>query len=221
MDNDVIKVRGKIRNKYTDEDLEKDIRSYVEKCFKDACESEQRPYKDTWSFEYLIVNHNGKDDYHLIPFISCKYNRVLRRVNYRLEKNMEKNFGIYYGRSDLIRFLTYEDQCIDPNHTECMIKYGKKTISVSLFDVDYADEMKGEVIGAGRYEKLILTHFGWSIDEFRSAYEKVRPDGTITLPDNLLSYKGWDEFKELYKKTFNEDVGSRFHIICSSGIERM
>ena len=37
------------------------------------------------------------------------------------------------------------------------------------------------------------------------------------LPQSMS--KNWNAFKELYKKTFGEDIGSRYNIICSSGVE--
>lgn len=214
-------VRGKMKNQYTDADLEKDIRKYVETCFKDAYESEGRPYETSWSFEYLIVNHAGHDDWILISFIRCKYSRVKRKVEHRLSRNLEKNFGIHYGSTELIRFYVYESGTIDPNHTEFMFKYKGKLHSLSLFDVYYDDEPRGQVIRAGRYEKLILAHYNYTLEKFRQLYEENQDSELVRLPSIMLAGIGWPQFKKLYKETFGEELGSRFNLICSSGIERV
>lgn len=84
--------------KYSEENL----KNYVEKCFKDAFKTENREYKkEDWSFEYILVK-NLSGVIQLVPILNCKYNRVLRKVEYRLQNNLKKNFGFEYGKYQMI-----------------------------------------------------------------------------------------------------------------------
>ena len=51
----------------------------------------------------------------LVPILNCKYNRVLRKVEYRLQNNLKKNFGFEYGNTNDMRLSFDETGMIDFN----------------------------------------------------------------------------------------------------------
>ena len=191
------------------------LRSYIEKCFKDAFITEKREYDENlWEFEYIIIK-NSSNTLQLFPVITwCKYDRVLHRVLYRLENNLMKNFGIHYGRTDELRSIFYTSGEIDPNFTTFMFKTSRGNISMSIFDAESDSRPNGECMSAYRYEKLIFKYYGLDANSYNNLSEG---DSRKYLPNSLNN--DWEAFKELYESTFNAQLGSNYEIICSSGIE--
>lgn len=68
------------------------LKEYLERVCRDACVSEQRPVDV--DFQYALVDNC------LIVALRCPYQRVLRRINYRLDRNLPKNFGLEYCNID-------------------------------------------------------------------------------------------------------------------------
>ena len=187
--------------KYSEENL----RNYIEKCFKDSFKAENREYNEKlWNFEWVIKNSVGI--YQLYPIMWCKYERILRRVRYRLENNLMKNFGIQYGNTDEMRCLFYDDGQIDPNFTQAMFKTKRGNVSLSVF---------GECMVAYTYEKLIFKYWGLDARVYNMLSEN---DEKRHLPDSVK--ENWENFKELYNETFEAPLGS-YDIIYSSGIKRI
>lgn len=195
---------------------EENIRSYIEKCFKDAFKAENREYdKKLWDFEWVMIK-NLSGVYQLYPIMRCKYNRVLRRVIYRLENNLIHNFSIHYGDTDEMICLLYEGNQIDPNYTQAMFKTQYGNFSLSIFDVvtnPYKNKLSGKCMIAYTYEKLVLKYWGLDTNSYNTLPEN---DEKRHLPDSII--EDWESFKELYNKTFGEPIGSHYDIICSSGI---
>ena len=208
---------------------ERSIRSYVVKCFKDAFNAEERPYgENLWAFEYVCVK-NSFGTWQLIPLVFwCTYERVRAKVAKRLKNNLMKNFGIHYGRSDDMRYLTYDDSkhylnyyaTIDANWTEAMFQVevrGKlKYISLSLFEGYYDDMPKGECMVAQRFERLLFTYYGMDADTYRSL---DKDDTRRNLPDEL--HHDWIRYWDLYYKTFGNYPGSNYEFVCSAGVKRI
>lgn len=65
----------------------KRLRSYIEKAIADACKSENRPNDVT--FDAFIIDNAA-----LLLILHCKYQRVQRRVYYRILNNVTKHFGL-------------------------------------------------------------------------------------------------------------------------------
>lgn len=168
--------------------LEENLWKYIKKCFEDAFKAENRSYDEKlWSFEWIMIK-NSKGIYQLYPIAQCKYQRVSRRVCYRLQNNLQKNFGLLYKNTDDLRCLFYKDGQIDYNFTQAMFQTQNGNISLSVFDENTNP--------ADLYNEL-------------------------SENDKRRILKDWNTFKELYKKTFGEEVGSRYDIACSSGIKRI
>ena len=71
----------------------KNLERYIKDCFEQAALSENRHLGQAdYTAEFIVV-----DDDVLIPFFSCKYGRVLRRVRFRLQNNLKKNFGLRFN----------------------------------------------------------------------------------------------------------------------------
>lgn len=199
--------------KYSEESL----RKYIKQCFEDAFKAENRIYDEKlWSFEWIMIK-NDKGMYQLYPIAHCKYQRVLRRVCYRLKNNLQKNFGLLYENTEDLRCLFYEDGQIDYNFTQAMFKTQNGNISLSIFDKNTVnDEKTGECIPAYVFEKLLFNYWGLNANSYNKLLEN---DERQHLPQSIS--KDWNAFKELYKKTFGEEIGNRYNIICSSGVKTL
>lgn len=197
--------------KYSEENL----RKYIKQCFEDAFKAENRLYDEkSWSFEWIMIKNN-KGMFQLYPITYCKYQRVLRRVFYRLKNNLQRNFGLLYEDTDDLRCLIYETEQIDYNFSQAMFRIQNRSISLSIFDKNSCNnERTGECMPAYTFEKLLFTYWNLNKDLYNALPEN---DKKRYLPQSMS--KDWNDFKELYKKTFGEDIGSRYNIICSSGVE--
>lgn len=199
--------------KYSEENL----RNYVERCFKDSFKAENRAYNEKlWGFEWIMIK-NQSGVYQLYPIMWCKFNRVLRRVEWRLQNNLMKNFGVQYGNTDDMRCLFYEDGQIDFNFTKAMFQTKRGNVSLSVVDDKTnpsENNLTGECMPAYIYEKLLFQY--WKIDS--NSYNALSEnDEKRHLPDFFR--KDWNAFKFLYKETFGTTIDS-YEIICSSGVER-
>ena len=198
--------------------LLKNLDSYIQKCFQDAFKSECRPYNEIdWAFEYILVKDKATGSVSMIPLIRCKYEKVRRRVTYRLSHNLKKNFGIDFSSNEIFMYIIYESGEIDPNHTAAMIEttLGKR-YSISLLDDENArlQEIGGECIPAYRLEKLLFKYYNIDAQTFNKL-DKRSPK--THLPKFFR--KDWDKFKELYKETFDEYPGSAYEFTCSKGLK--
>lgn len=200
--------------KYSEENL----RIYIEKCFKDSFKAENREYNEKlWNFEWVMIK-NSVGIYQLYPIMWCKYERILRRVRYRLENNLMKNFGIQYGNTDEMRCLFYDDGQIDPNFTQAMFKTKRGNVSLSIIDEKtnpYENDLSGECMVAYTYENLIFKYWGLDARAYNMLSEN---DEKRHLPDSVK--ENWENFRELYNETFEAPLGS-YDIIYSSGIKRI
>ena len=201
--------------KYSEESL----RRYVKKCFEDAFKAEYRHYDEkSWSFEWVMIK-NAKGIYQLYPIVQCKYQRVLRRACYRLKNNLKKNFRLIYENTDCLGCLLYRNGQIDCNYTQAMFQTQNGNISLSVFDENtnpYENDRKGQCMISYTYEKLLFNYWELNADLYNKLPEN---DKRRYLPQFMP--KDWNTFKELYKKTFGEEIGSRYDIVCSSGIKRI
>lgn len=121
---------------------ESTLRSYVEKCFKDAFKAENRDYsKKLWGFEWIMIK-NPSHVLQLYPIMWCKFNRVLRRVECRLQNNLMKNFDVYYGNTEEMRCSLDSEGNIDFNFTQAMFHTKKGNLSLSIYNEKKQTSMK-------------------------------------------------------------------------------
>ena len=164
---------------------------YIYNCFVDAHKSEGRPFdKGNFSFDYIIFNNSL-----LYPIAWCKYDRVLRKVMYRLNRNLEKNFNIKMIQTG---FCIYEAvQTLDNNFTLCTfdIKRGNKTKSyflITLLDDEY-------------YGNLCMSKTGGSTDVpylyMLDRYNKINGTNKDMLSWHVKDFK---EYKKLWLECFGD-----------------
>lgn len=83
----------------------KNLDDYIRKCIQDACECEGRDIKSDPSqlekYFYIVI-----DDCVLFS-IYTKWEKVNRRVRYRLRNNLEKNFGLKWYSSKYLLVKYY------------------------------------------------------------------------------------------------------------------
>lgn len=195
------------------------FKDYVEKCFKDAFNAEGREYhQNLYEFEWIMIR-KPRGIYQFYPVSSwCKYDRVFRRAVRRMRNNIMKNFAIQFGNTDELYCELHPGGMIDPNHTQAMFHTKREYVSLSVInqaELLGTPEMTGECIPAYVYEKLLFTYLGLDAD----AYRALRAKGE---DPSLPYYKAedWEEFRDLYNRTFDVPIGS-YDIICSSGVERL
>lgn len=200
--------------------IEIKIRQYFDKCVKDACVVEGRDYnKSDYGFEFIIIkDHNEVSKLHIYTFSYFRYERVGGKTRYRLQRNMEKNFGIVYSDSPGISVYTYESGTIDPNYTELMLRiksdnFARKIgsdglISISIEDDESNSRPSGKHMLAYRKERLLEEYYGsnW-----------YQCDNWSNLPDEIMD--DWEKYKNLYEKTFGRPIGKEYEVYCSEGLE--
>lgn len=195
------------------------LNSYIEKCFADAFKSEKREYdKKSYSFEYIII-YDSRNTGHFYPILTCKYDRVLRRVYFRLKNNIAKYFDIVYGDTEDfgVSIDSYETY-IDINFTRAMIarKNDKnKRFEISIHDkLDSIPVTGGDYIPAYRYERLIRKYYNINSKD----YHKVGEGQYNSLPIRIMT--DWNEFKKLWESTFNQNI-CPYKIVLSDGLVRL
>ena len=202
---------------------EEKIRSYVEKCFKDAFAAEERQYNHKqWNFDYIIIK-NDDGNYQLFPInFWCKFERVISKVRYRLNKNLYKNFGILYGGNAEFNLEFYEKpNTIDVTRSIALLKTDngkkKKLICVSLLTYDTLDNLpNGVVIPNGIYEKLVLTYHNINAETYRKYLEE---DERKSLGISFsITKSGWEAYNHLWEQAFCKPI-KKYDIICSYGVK--
>ena len=178
----------------------KNIDRYIEKCFKEAAENEGRTLESTdYEWQYYIYN-----DKEIAIALWCKYKRILSRVEYRLKRNIEKNFGLTMTSN-----MEYpEAQGYDPNfsvcHAEITLKNGKK---------------KRVWISHVRDED----HLGLSESNPKSPYtlilELSKKKELISSEDDFYKNISWSRFKELWMELYGENKFKNLAIKTSSNIK--
>ena len=182
------------------------INNYIEKCFKDAAKSEGRSL-DYYDYEYWYYIFDNKS---IAIGLSCKYSRILSRVEYRLKNNIKKNFGL-----DMVSLKEYDEYCgYDPNfgvcHTEITFKNGKsKRVWVShIRDCD---------------------SIGLSCENLKSSFtimlEVAQKKGIINSTNEdsyyneFLKKVSWEDFKKLWMEYYNESKFKNLDIETSENIK--
>lgn len=190
------------------------VEYYIINCAQAAFRQEGRKWKPAdFKLEYIAVkNKTGKWQFYMLA--DCKYDRVLRKVQQRVSRNLYKNHGVVYGDTKKLKALFYSGGVIDPNHTYAMFVINGKQVSLSLIDNKLIHENRGERI-AYRYEKLLFHYHNITAED----YDTLSPDDERRhLPPELL--RSWKRFRRLYIDTFGHDLDD-YEIVTSKGIARL
>lgn len=148
---------------------------------------------------------------------TCKYYKVRRKVLYRIEHNIEKNFCILFGSvSPRYAFYCCLDSSSIINRTRAAIRNKEtgKLITISIYDEkDPLYKKEGDYISSYVSEKLLIKYYDLKPDE----YYKLNDDNYIFLIKLRYDWRG---FKELWESTFEKDI-CPYDIILSDGLERL
>lgn len=173
------------------------IDGYIEKCIIDAYSSEKREYEeDKVNFFYVILEIPGatgpiKKEIHF--HINTQYDRVTRKALYRLENNVQKNFGILPGN-----YYNIETDSVLQHAFVCnkiIVKKGNRTWGYYINDYS-SERLHGKVLSdAGRHEKLVMAYH--DLD-----YDKYTEDTYLqySFPNDI----SWNDYLQLHEKAFGK-----------------
>jgi len=163
---------------------EKQITSYIEKVISEAAAAEN--HENDVQYQYLLIDND------LLFAIKSKYQRVRRRIEYRLLHNLERNFGLCFN-------LVYPDKPFE--NIDCF-----KASHYSIYD-----QTNGITPNNSFME---WTCFGRKVT-VTSVYG-IRPDNELGMAHlNRLKENGydftvgsseqkWELFKEAYERAYGE-----------------
>lgn len=163
----------------------KTLDEYFKKCIIDAFKSENRDID--WSkirWFYVIV------DKQILSSINTPYARVSRRIEYRINSNVLKNFGLNNNGDYAL------DTILQPNFVCNKFEVDRRNYYLNKYE-DYKHMKTGEVIPSYRYERLCMAYHDLTIEDFR---RKVTEDNDYHLPPNMQ----WNLYRETYYKAFGE-----------------
>lgn len=150
--------------------------AYINVCIKDACEAENRD--NDVEFQYMIIKKE------LIFGIKSKYQKVRRRVEYRLLRNLKKNFGYNFNivYPDSIRETGFKDSAFKLHELRCGVPVNHGIAIWELFEKEYYLSAND-----GNRPKLEL-----ECDHIKKLHENGYdyPNG------------GWDSYCDAFNKTY-------------------
>lgn len=170
-----------------------DITSYIITVCKDACKSENRPYTSI-QFQYTIIK-----DKIFVFALKCKYDRVVRRILYRLHNNFEKKFGLVFN--SIVSYKhEYRSGPIFANHQ--MIDYNYSfaewdvfgewnTLSYYDFDPDLNPHYCNNTIGDSDKE---------------NRYLYMKSKGAEFTKFSFCNHDDWMKFIEQYKNIYGHGM---------------
>lgn len=189
---------------------------YINKCIEDACKAEKR--ENDVKFQYMII---GKE---LIFGIKSKYMRVRRRIEYRLLRNLKKNFG--YTLNLVYPFSIQETGLLDSMfeifETD-YIPFSHAICKWTLFDKEYyviycLGNRPNDELGIQHIKKLEENGFNYPngnweefSDAFFKAYNMTPFDSFIKVvyPEALR----FERIKKQYEKDLL-DHGCGYWSVC-------
>ena len=168
-----------------------ELKNYIEKVIADSCKTENRV--DDVDYQYCIIQNT------IVFCIKTKYQRLSRRIIYRLSKNTERNFGLKFSLvyPDILEFSNgfgidvTESECyFDINHTFTRWNVFGNNAYLSTYPANpnYAEllnpnyDIKGQEMMSSHVEEIL----------------KIYPDyyGKMT----------WDEYVDIYKEMYGKDI---------------
>lgn len=169
--------------------------SYINKVFMDALKSEERAGENT---QYQMIEYNGD----LLISVKTPYLNVLRRVAYRLENNLMKNFpeikSVTLRRSnaglpEIYGTLDFYPEMIPPHHTVARCDLWGKPAALTIFDRDWTKDSPLPFL-----EKL--NQFG---------YDYTNDDGNWEKYIHAIKCVTGHEIPDLTSKIISHNFGDR------------
>lgn len=147
---------------------------YIDKVIAESAKAENRP--NDVRYQYIII---GND---LLFVIKSQYQKVRRRIEYRLLRNLKRNFGLRFNLIDGVfsnsKYGIYEG--IDPNRSFMEWDFFKQKVTIF-----YCNGIRpNEELGLNHLEVLKKNGFDYSRDKnwsmFEKAYEKAYGELPVT-----------------------------------------
>lgn len=160
------------------------LRNYVEKVIEDACKSEERT--NDVLYQYCIIQDT------MIFYISTRYRKVARRVLYRLNKNLQKNFGLKFSSDfefDYINGFNVFTGGYDVNYSFAEWPVFGNFATIRTFPSN------------PRCKELLNPNYDKEGEEMISKHVEE----LIKLNPNYYGLS-WEEYSELYRKLYNKDL---------------
>lgn len=177
-------------------DKKKALVSYINKVIEDACKAENRP-NDVKYFAYVIDGDN------LFVEVKSQYLRVVRRIYYRLNRNIPKNFKMklvdmwhkYYWELNDKPDISIDDSHIEAGYTVGHFKENGKNYFVSLTAIGSKADKLEHGLNADTVEGV------WAAcDKLREQMESV--GGHQFYYDNLDT--AYETYVSDYEKVFGK-----------------
>lgn len=166
-----------------EERFKKDLKHYIDMVIEDACKAENR--NNDVKYQYCIIQNN------LVLVLRTHYRRVLSRIEYRLKRNVTKNFGLIYDRN----FDIYDG--IDFNYSIAEWNVFGKNMTVRTYPRNPRcyELLNPLAVEAGCYslhvERLKLldpnyTKMTWN--QYCSAYEQLYGKPVYCIEETVKNY---------------------------------
>lgn len=158
------------------------VSKYITKVCKDACVTEQRPVDV--QYQYSLVNGM------LVFAVKCPWKRVERRINYRLERNLRKNFNVIFCNvMEMNSPIDFVPGDIDPNFSfaewELFGEWGTLRISEDPFLNPHL-------------------HISAKAGDQETKYQALERVGYAYNGYPCKTHSDWELFCEYYKKAFGD-----------------
>lgn len=203
------------------------VERYINKVIEDSAKAEDRPNDVEWVYKFI--------DGDLLFCMKSKYIRVMRRIMFRLNNNLQKNFGINFCMlmPDPMKYgneywqskhwdLFEESQGVDPNNScDYWEVFGKwYTIRMTL------GLLEDWELGTPHIDKLQAAGYDWdkqgpgSWDNFHEAFLKVYNKEplamALAMKEFYKSGKGqkYNGYKHQYDQAIREEKCG-YWFVCS------
>lgn len=165
---------------------------------------------------FITLDHDGL--FHFYPIFVCDWPQVLKRVEYRLCNNLEKNFSICYGDTNALKATLRSYGYINPTFTSAAFNSNGTIVYLDI-DTKYDDSSTLIETDAGYItvkDKLTITYCNVSTKEYIDSRNTCKH--SYCIPNKSL--ENWVDFKELWYKTFDMEI-CPYKILHSKGVKRL
>ena len=191
--------------------LIENIDSYIEKCFVDAYASSGRKYDiNGWKFEYVLLTSSLYKFKYLIPIsCSCEQPLVLKKVNFRLRRNLYRNMGIMF---DPVIDSSYFDKNGDEIFSDVGFivsnSYLNTKNAFALVNITDRKTNKTEKYYLNSYHPGNIKRYSQMLDH----YWKLNPENN----NEELYIDDWDEFVSFYREVYNSNPWDNYTFTFSA-----
>jgi len=157
-----------------------EVNNYFIKCIQDSFKCENRKYDISKTNYFFIIVGNQ-----ILYELNTPFERVTRRINYRLRNNLFKNFKLDFSGN---YFYCTE---FSPNFACIKFYVNNKIYYLCKNNIENLNK-HGEVFECYRYEELCKNYFNISTKDLKIDVKKFH------IPIDI----NWDEYCRLNLKTF-------------------